>query len=142
MLKILFSGKHSSLLCHITKGFNKSEWSQSYKTFYARNLRMYVKSWRICSWQAFPPLSNVCGYGQEPTLEWSTSGRRETMKRNKGNGDGVKSHDSVFLLCRKFSFLLRKVREKISLCSVENSHFSEKGSEKKYSMLCRKFSFT
>ncbi len=81
------------------------------------------KNWRICSWQTFPALSNVCGYDQEPILEWSSSGRRETIKTNKGNVDGVKSHDSVF-------------------CSVENSHFRwEKFVEKNLSLLCRKFSF-
>jgi hypothetical protein len=42
------------------------------KSFYSRNLRIYVISQSFCSWQAFPSLSNVCGRGQDPTLEWST----------------------------------------------------------------------
>jgi hypothetical protein len=28
---------------------------------------------RVCTWQAFPAQSNICGQGQEPTIEWSTS---------------------------------------------------------------------
>ncbi len=42
------------------------------KTFYVRNLLMFVLSWSVCPWQTFPAQSYVGGYGQEPTLEWST----------------------------------------------------------------------
>jgi hypothetical protein len=45
--------------------------SQCYKTFYVINLRMFVISESVCSWQVFPAYSNVSGQGQEPTLEWS-----------------------------------------------------------------------
>ncbi len=43
-----------------------------YKTFYPRNLRMLVISQSVGLRQAFPAQSNLCGYGQELTLEWST----------------------------------------------------------------------
>jgi hypothetical protein len=33
---------------------------QSYKTFYGCNLRIFVISWSVCPWQAFPAKSNVC----------------------------------------------------------------------------------
>jgi S-adenosylhomocysteine hydrolase len=29
-------------------------WGQSYKTFYGRNLPIFVMSWSVCPWQAFP----------------------------------------------------------------------------------------
>ncbi len=32
-------------------------WNCDYKTFHARNLRMFVISWSVCSWQAFPSKS-------------------------------------------------------------------------------------
>ncbi len=31
-----------------------------YKTFYGRNLRIFVISYIVCPWQAFPVYSNVC----------------------------------------------------------------------------------
>ncbi len=43
------------------------------ETFYCRNLRIFVISQTVRPWQAFPVQSNVCGQGQGPTLEWSTS---------------------------------------------------------------------
>jgi hypothetical protein len=43
-----------------------------YKTFYGRNLRIFIISWSVCPWQAFPAWSNNCGWGQEPTLQPST----------------------------------------------------------------------
>ncbi len=43
-----------------------------YKTFYCSNSRIFVISWSVCLWLVFPAKSNVCGWGQEPTLEWST----------------------------------------------------------------------
>ncbi len=51
----------------------RRSWSQSHKTSYNRNLRCFVISWSVCPWRAFPTQSNACRYGQEPTLEWSTS---------------------------------------------------------------------
>jgi len=29
-------------------------WAQCYKTFYGRNLRMFVISYSVCPWQDFP----------------------------------------------------------------------------------------
>ncbi len=49
-----------------------SFWAQCYKTFYVRNLRIFVMSQTFCSLQAFPAYLNVSGQGQEPKLEWST----------------------------------------------------------------------
>ncbi len=34
---------------------------QCYKAFYGRNLQIFVISWSVCPWQAFPALPNVCG---------------------------------------------------------------------------------
>jgi hypothetical protein len=34
--------------------------AQCCKTLHVRNLRLFVISWSICPWQAFPTLSNVC----------------------------------------------------------------------------------
>ncbi len=33
---------------------------------------MFVISYTVCPWQVFQVWSNVCGWGQEPTLEWNT----------------------------------------------------------------------
>ncbi len=51
---------------------NIQPWSMYYKTFYGRNLQIFVISQSVCPWQALPFQSNNCGGGQEPTLEWST----------------------------------------------------------------------
>ncbi len=45
--------------------------SQCLKTFYCRNLRIFVISQSVCPWQASPAQSIVCGKGQEPTKEWN-----------------------------------------------------------------------
>ncbi len=68
------SGKHSSLLPKFVnygckKCYNFVPLSHSYKTFYDRNLQMSTISQSVCPWHAFSTLSNVCGYGQEPTLK-------------------------------------------------------------------------
>jgi hypothetical protein len=34
------------------------------KLFYARNLRMFVISWSVCFWQAFPSKYYVCEQGR------------------------------------------------------------------------------
>jgi hypothetical protein len=34
--------------------------AQCYKTFYGRNLRIFVISYSVCPWQTFPAQSNVC----------------------------------------------------------------------------------
>ncbi len=69
------SNKHSSLKrIHVNYGqkslitlapdrmtvFTLNPWVQCYKTFYVHNLRMFVLSWSVCPWQAFPTQSNVC----------------------------------------------------------------------------------
>jgi hypothetical protein len=42
--------------------FNKNVTrAQCYKTFYVRALRIFVLSYSVCPWEAFPALSNVCG---------------------------------------------------------------------------------
>jgi hypothetical protein len=43
---------------------------QFYKTFYVRNLLMFVINWTVRPQQTFPTKSNACEYGLEPTLEW------------------------------------------------------------------------
>ncbi len=43
-------------------------WGQCYNTL----LSVIYGLASVCSWQAFPAWSNVCGWGQVPTLEWST----------------------------------------------------------------------
>ncbi len=47
-------------------------WGQYYKTFYNHLLQIFVISWSICFWEAFPAQSFVCKQGQGPSLEWST----------------------------------------------------------------------
>jgi hypothetical protein len=56
----------------ITNNTLTSSWAPCYKTFYDRNLRAFLISSCVCPWQAFTALSNICGWGPEPTLEWST----------------------------------------------------------------------
>ncbi len=46
---------------------------QCYKTFFLRNLRIFVISQSVCPQQAFLVQFIVCGQGQEPTLYCSTS---------------------------------------------------------------------
>jgi hypothetical protein len=72
---MLTKDKHSSLLPIFVnygrkKFYNIETWGECYKTFYSRNLRIFVISQCVCPWQAFPVWSLVCGQGQEPTLEW------------------------------------------------------------------------
>ncbi len=50
----------------------KTSRGQCYKTFYGRKLRLFIISYSVYLWQPFPTKSNVCGRGQEPTLEWRT----------------------------------------------------------------------
>ncbi len=38
-------------------------------TFYGHTLQKFVLSQSVCP---FPTKSNVCEYGQEPTVQWST----------------------------------------------------------------------
>ncbi len=70
------SNKHSSSVRKSVNHGHKSfitltqGWSQSYKIFYSQNLQIFEIS--VCPWQAFTAQSNICGLGQEPTLEWST----------------------------------------------------------------------
>ncbi len=51
--------KHSSLLGQFVKYvcknvYNIGSWDLYYKTFYVRNLRIFVMSYSVCPWQAFP----------------------------------------------------------------------------------------
>ncbi len=41
----------------------KKIWGQYYKTFCGRKLRLFIMSYILCPWQAFPTWSNVCGQG-------------------------------------------------------------------------------
>jgi hypothetical protein len=61
-------------MCKFTpkKFYEIDPWGQCYKMFHVRNLRIFIISYGVCPWQAFPALSNVCRQGQEPTLDWST----------------------------------------------------------------------
>ncbi len=44
-----------------------------YKTFHSHNLQIFIICQSVCPCQAqFPAQFNLCGRGQEPTLEWST----------------------------------------------------------------------
>ncbi len=43
----------------------------TFKNFFVRNLPIFVISLSVCLWQTLPAYYNVCGQGQEPTLEWS-----------------------------------------------------------------------
>jgi hypothetical protein len=45
---------------------------QCYKSFFLCKLGTSRISESVCPWQAFPPYSNVCGWGQEPTPEGKT----------------------------------------------------------------------
>ena len=44
--------------------------TNEYKTLYFHNLLMFIISTSVCPRQALQALSNVCGWSQEPTLEW------------------------------------------------------------------------
>ncbi len=51
--------KHGSLLGqfvkYVCKKFsNIGSWGLYYKTFYGRNLQIFVMSYSVCPWQAFP----------------------------------------------------------------------------------------
>ncbi len=41
------------------------------KLFYGCNLQIYVMTWNVCPWQAFPALSHACRYDWS-LPEWST----------------------------------------------------------------------
>ncbi len=60
--------KHSSLLRKFLncrqKSYNFGTQGQCYKTFFARNLYIFVISQSVCPWQAFPAQSNVCRQGR------------------------------------------------------------------------------
>jgi len=62
------------MLLHIYGKSNSTSqtWRLYYATFYDHNLQSFVISQSVWLWQAFPARSNVCGWGQKPTLEWST----------------------------------------------------------------------
>ena len=49
--------------------YGASSRGQIYKTIYSCNLQVLLKCYSVCPWQAFPVASNICGLGQEPTLE-------------------------------------------------------------------------
>jgi hypothetical protein len=55
-------------------------WAQCYKTFYGRISRMFVISWSVCPWQAFPEYSNACGQGQDPTQKQRTQNKLHSGK--------------------------------------------------------------
>ncbi len=55
--------------CGKLKFYNTGPRVQCYKTFYVRNLRMLIISYSGLS----PAQSNICGQGQEPTLEKGSS---------------------------------------------------------------------
>ncbi len=40
-----------------------------YKTFYGRNLLIFVIRQSVCLWQAFPPQSNICGRNFQKDLQ-------------------------------------------------------------------------
>ncbi len=42
--------------------FDIGSWGLSYKTFYCRNLLIFVISQSVCPWQVFPAQSNVFGW--------------------------------------------------------------------------------
>ncbi len=94
-----------------------------YKTFYGRNLRIFIINLCVCLWQAFTAKSNVWGWGQEPTLEWSTwkvlhKGRlardRHSSLLRKSVNYGRKKFYSTGAKClyRKFTSKLRTVSKK------------------------------
>jgi len=75
-LENLARDKHSNVLRKsVNYGrkyfYNIGPWAQCYKTFFVRNLRIFVISLSVCLWHTLPAYSNVCGQDQEPTLEWS-----------------------------------------------------------------------
>jgi len=43
--------------------------AQCHKTVHGHNLLVVLINLNICPWQAFPAWFNVCGLGQEPTLQ-------------------------------------------------------------------------
>jgi hypothetical protein len=45
---------------------------QCYKTFLSVIYDFFVISWSVCPWQASRAWSDVCGLGQELTLQWNT----------------------------------------------------------------------
>ncbi len=89
--------------------YNIEPWAQCYKTFYVRNLRMFVISQSACNQQAFPAQSIVCGQGQELTLECSLSGASERFFNRVGSCITNKRQTRLEKLAReKHSSLLRK----------------------------------
>ncbi len=60
--------------------YNIGSRDQCCKTFYSRKLRNFVISLSICSWQAFPAQSTVCGQAHETTLQCTWVGFCLTFK--------------------------------------------------------------
>ncbi len=55
---------------------------QCYKTFYGRNLQIFILSQSVCPSQAFSAQSNVDGESQEPTLECVSLGQATVLPAN------------------------------------------------------------
>jgi hypothetical protein len=46
------AGKYLTILRNLS--FFSLNWGLYYKTFYGHNLQIFVISWSVCPWQAFP----------------------------------------------------------------------------------------
>ncbi len=67
------SNQHSGFVIFFCKLWMLKVLTTCYKTFFVRNLKIFVISQSVCPWQAFPAQSIVCGQGQEHTLQCSPS---------------------------------------------------------------------
>ncbi len=63
--------------------------AQYYKVFYNCNLRIFVISYSVCPWQAFPAQCNVCG-------SWPLSGTPERCFTRVGSGCSQKHKTSQY----------------------------------------------
>ncbi len=54
-----------------------STWAQCNKKIYGRNLRVFAKSYSVCTWQAFRAQSNDCGQARVKHFLLTQSGARE-----------------------------------------------------------------
>ncbi len=77
--------------------------AQCCKPFYTRNSQMFVISQTVCHFQAFLCMSNICGQGQERTIQLSTwkvlhSGRRWPYSQTLGQAGGACEGQTVYLI--------------------------------------------
>ncbi len=112
-------GRSKKLFFKMLQKYLKVIWAQCYKTFYVRNLRMFLISQYVCLWQALPAQSNVYRNGQEPTFECTTGiGSGFTRKNQTKLGKlAMAKHQLIYFL---YNLRISPIRQSVTLHLAEN----------------------